>query len=345
MIMFRFGAPEYFYLLAAIPLLVVMFVFYNISRKRRLAMFGKPATVGRLMPEASPRRVKGKFILVLIAVGLMILALARPQFGSKLKEVSRTGVEIMIAVDVSNSMLAQDFEPNRLERTKYAMDRLAERLQEDRIGVIVFAGDAYVQLPITSDYVAARNFIRNLSTNMVSRQGTAVGAAIDLAINSFSPGSEGSRVLILISDGENHEDDPIAAARSAAEKGIKIYTIGMGTPEGAPIYMDGDYIKDEEGNMVVTKLDERTLEEIALTGDGSYIRATNRSVGLDEIIARVNDVEKRRLTATVFEDYDEQFQHLLAAALLMLVLDSFVISRKNRILSRFDIFSRHGSET
>lgn len=336
--MFRFGTPEYLYLLAIVPILIAVFVFYTRARKKRLARFGKNDTIRQLMPEASPRRVRNKFILVAIAVTLLILALARPQFGSKLKEVTRRGIEIMVAVDVSNSMLAEDFEPNRLERTKFAIDRLVEKLHEDRIGVIVFAGDAYVQLPITSDYLAARNFVKNLSPNMVSRQGTAMGAAIDLAANSFSVQSEGSRVLILISDGENHEDDPLAAAQAAAEKGIKIYTIGVGTPEGAPISINGEFLKDENGQMVVSKLDEQMLEQVALATGGSYIRATNRSIGLDEIIERVREVEKKELKTTVFEDYNEQYQYVLGLALIVLLLDMLMISRKNRILARFNIF-------
>ena len=338
--MFRFGSPEYLWLLLLAPLLAGVFVLYRQGSRKRLARFGKADTLRELMPEASPKRVRNKFVLVLLAVVCMVLALARPQFGSKLKEVTRRGVEIMVAVDVSNSMLAEDFQPNRLERTKYAIDRLVEQLHEDRTGVIVFAGDAYVQLPVTSDYVAARNFVKNLSPDMVSRQGTAMGAAIDLAASSFSPGSEGSRVLILISDGENHEDDPVAAAQAAAEKGIRVYTIGVGTPEGAPIETGGDFLKDENGNMVVSKLDEKTLEQVALTTGGSYIRATNRSVGLEEIIARINEVEKKDLTATLFEDYNEQYQYVLGLALVFLLLDTLMIPRKNRILARFNIFGR-----
>lgn len=338
--MFRFGIPEYLWFLVLIPLLIAVYWLYTRARKKRLERFGNPETIRQLMPEASPKRERNKFGLLLVAIALVCVALARPQFGSKLREVSGRGVEIMIAVDVSNSMLAEDFEPNRLERTKFAIDRLIEQLREDRIGIIVFAGDAYVQLPITSDYVAARNFARHLSPNMVSRQGTAIGAAIDLASMSFSAGSEGSRVLIVISDGENHEDDPIGAAQQAAEMGIKIYTIGIGTEQGAPIFMNGDYITDEEGNMVVTRLDEQALEQIALVTGGSYIRASNRSIGLTEIVERINEVEKKELSTQIFEDYNEQFQYILAIVLVLLVLESLIISHKNRILARFNIFKK-----
>lgn len=245
--MFRFATPEYFYLLLILPLLWGVHLLSARARRRAIERFGDPATVSELMPEASTARPRYKFVLFSAAVLLLVVALARPQFGSKLKEVTRTGIEMMLAVDVSNSMLAQDFEPSRLERTKFAIDRLTQQLEQDRIGLIVFAGDAYMQLPITSDYVAARSFAAQISPTMVSKQGTAIGAAIDLAASSFSSGSEGSRVIVVISDGENHEDDALAAAKAAAEKGIRIYTIGIGTPEGAPISIDGEFIKDEPG--------------------------------------------------------------------------------------------------
>jgi Ca-activated chloride channel family protein len=338
--MFRFGTPEYFYLLLSIPLLILLWVVYVRGRRKRLARFGKLATIGGLMPEASPKRVRGKFVLLLIAIGLIVTALARPQFGSRLRETTRRGVEILIAVDVSNSMLAEDFQPNRLERTKYAIDRLIEQLTEDRIGLIAFAGQAYVQLPVTSDYVTARHFVSRLSPDMISRQGTAIGAAIDLAAASFSAGSEGSRVLIVISDGENHEDDPVAAAKAAADQGIRIYTVGIGTAEGAPVSVDGRYLTDEAGELVVSQLDEQTLERIALAAGGGYIRASERSVGLTEIATSIGELEKQDLRTTLFEDYNEQYQYLLAAAGLLLILEALIISRKNRILARFDIFSR-----
>lgn len=336
--MFRFASPEYFYLLALIPALVALYVMRLRARRRALERFGEAATLAVLMPDASPKRVRNKFILYLLALLFIIVALARPQFGSKLREVTREGIEIMLAVDVSNSMLAQDFEPNRLERTKFAIERLTEQLHQDKIGLIVFAGDAYMQLPITSDYVTARNFARAMSPTMVTRQGTAIGAAISLASGSFSSDSEGSRVIVIISDGENHEDDALAAAKEAGERGIRIYTIGIGTPEGAPISLGGDFLKDEEGKMVVSKLDESTLEQIALSTGGAYIRATNRSLGLDEIVQKINEVEKKQLTSMVFEDFNEQYQYMIGIALILLLAEMLMIDRKNRLLARFNIF-------
>lgn len=318
--------------------MIGVFVYTVRARRKRLERFGKQSTIAQLMPEASPRRIRNKFILSVCGIACVILSLARPQFGSKLKEVSREGIELMFVVDVSNSMLAEDFQPSRLERTKSAINRLLDGLNQDKVGLIVFAGDPYVQLPITSDYRAARNFISQISPNLVSMQGTAIGAAIDMASNSFSSQSEGSRIIILISDGENHEDDALAAAAQAAEKGITIYTIGIGTPEGAPISIGGEFVKDEEGNMVVTKLDEQILQQIAISTGGGYIRATNQSMGLNEIISQVNNTEKTKFTSTVFEEFDEQYQYLIGAALVFLLLDMLMISRKNRILARFNIF-------
>jgi Ca-activated chloride channel family protein len=337
--MFRFANPDYFYLLIAVPLLVGMFVWSAVARRRRILRFGDPITVAALMPDASPARYLTKFVLWLVAFSLVVTALARPQLGSKLKEIKVEGIELMLAVDVSNSMLAEDFEPNRLERTKYAIDRLLDGLDQDRVGLVVFAGDAYVQLPITSDYMTAKNFVRQISPSIVSRQGTAIGAAIDIAASSFSSESEGSRVIVLITDGENHEDDALAAARRAADKGIKIYTIGIGTPEGAPIKIGNDFITDQDGNMVVSKLDEAVLRQIAVLTDGAYIRSTNQSLGLTEIIQKVNETEQKEFT-TQFEEYNELFQWFLAGALLVLLLELVILTRKNHLLARFNIFKK-----
>ncbi len=336
--MFRFASPEYLYLLLLVPLLAGLYIYAVRRRGANLRKFGRQQTLRALMPDFSPRRERYKFILTAAALGFAVLALARPQFGSKLKEVKRTGIEIMLCVDVSNSMLARDFEPNRLERTKNAIGRLLEGLQQDQVGLVAFAGDAYVQLPITSDYITARNFVNQLSPDMVSRQGTAIGAAIDLAAGSFSSGSEGSRVIIVISDGENHDDDPVAAAVRAKDNGIKVYAIGIGTPEGAPIAVGDDFMRDEKGEIVVTRLDEPVLEQLALVTGGAYIRADNNSLGLKEIIDRINKTEKQKLTSMVFEEYNEQYQYLVAVALFLLLLEGFVMARKNSLLARFNIF-------
>lgn len=336
--MFRFAQPTYLYLLLLIPVMVAIFVVYRRAQKRRLMRFGQLSVISQLMPEASFRRVRNKFTLLMAAVALIVAALAQPQFGAKLREVKRDGVEIMLVVDVSNSMLAEDFAPNRLERTKNAIGRLIEQLGKDRVGMVVFAGEAYVQLPITSDYISAKSFVAGLSTKMVPVQGTSIAQAIELAIRSFSDQSHKSRAMILITDGESHDDDPIAAAQAAADAGIVVYTIGIGTPEGAPITIDGQMIRDEQDNIVVSKLDEQTLQQIAVLTGGAYVRATSQSVGLDEILRRISEMEKQRFSSLVFEEFNDQFYYLAALALIVLLAEFLMIDRKNRILSRISVF-------
>ncbi|MBP3482567.1 MAG: VWA domain-containing protein [Alistipes sp.] len=338
--MFRFANPELLYLLAAVPAAVAIYVFAMFRRRRRLARFGNIETLRQLMPDVSVARNNFKFILFLTALTLAVLAAARPQFGSKLREEKSKGVEMMIAVDVSNSMLAEDFEPSRLERTKYAIDKLFDGLHQERVGVVVFAGEAKVQLPVTSDYRMAKAFAKRISPSLVSEQGTAIGKALSTAMLSFAGDSERSRAIILITDGETHDADALDAARRAAEEGIKIFTIGIGTPEGAPIRIDGDFIRDEKGEMVVSKLNEQMLEQIAATTDAAYVRASKQSIGLGEIVDKINEMEQAELSTLRFEEFNEQFPYLLWIALALLVLEMFILDRKNPLLARFDIFDR-----
>jgi len=350
--MFRFANPELLYLLAAVPAAAAIYIYAMFRRRRRLARFGNIDTLRQLMPDVSVARNNFKFVLFLTAFTFVVLAAARPQFGSKLREEKSKGVEMMIAVDVSNSMLAEDFEPSRLERTKYAIDKLFDGLRQERVGVVVFAGEAKVQLPVTSDYRMAKAFAKRISPSLVSEQGTAIGKALSTAMLSFAGSGTGSasgngsgegdrsRVIILITDGETHDADALDVARRAADEGIKIFTIGIGTPEGAPIRIDGDFIRDEKGEMVVSKLDERMLEQIAATTDAAYVRASKQSIGLDEIVGRINEMEQAELSTLRFEEFDEQFPVLLWIALALLVLETFVLDRKNPLLARFDIFDR-----
>lgn len=338
--MFRFANPQYLWLLTLIPLFVVLFAGVAAQRRRRLARFGNPETLAELMPEVSNGRVVLKFILFCGAVALVVLAAARPQFGSKLREEKARGVEMMLVVDVSNSMLAEDFEPNRLERTKYAINRLFDGLKQDRVGLIVFAGEPRVQLPITSDYRMAKAFARRIDPSQVSVQGTAIGKALEQALLSFSGETDEkrSRAIILITDGENHDDDAVAVAKRAAEQGIRIYTIGIGTPEGAPIEIDGEFIRDEQGEMVVSKLNEEMLAQIADETGGAYVRATKQDIGLDEIVRSINEMEQSELSTVRFEEFNEQYQYLLIAALVLLVAEFFLLARRNPLLAHLNIF-------
>lgn len=338
--MFRFANPELLYLLALMPVAIVGYILAVVSRRRALSRFGNAATVRELTSGVSSARNHLKFTLFITALTLVIFAAARPQFGSKLREEKSEGVEMMIVVDVSNSMLAEDFEPSRLERTKYAIDKLFEGLRQERVGVIVFAGEAKVQLPITSDYRMAQAFAKRISPNLVSEQGTSIGKALSMAMMSFAKDGDRSRAVILITDGETHDSNALEVAKQAAEMGVKIFTIGIGTPEGAPISIDGDFIRDEKGEMVVSKLNESMLEEIASTTDAAYVRASKQSIGLEEIVQKINELEKGELTTLRFEEYNEQFHYLLWIALALLLIEFLLLDRKNPLLSRFNIFDK-----
>jgi Ca-activated chloride channel family protein len=296
------------------------------------------------MPALSFSRPVIKFLLAMLALAALIFGIARPQFGSKLREIKREGVEIIIALDVSNSMMAEDIQPNRLERAKQAIAKMVDRLVNDKIGLIVFAGDAYIQIPITSDYVSAKLFLNTISTDIVPKQGTAIGSAIALGSKSFTPQEESSKALIIITDGENHEDNAIDAAKAASEKGIRVHTIGIGLPKGAPIpvYNGGqkNYLKDNSGETVISKLDEGMLQQIAAAGEGVYIRSTDTRVGLDKLFDEISKMEKQEMEARIYSDYDERFQYLFAIGLFFLLLEFLILERKNKWLSKIKLFDQ-----
>ena len=339
---FRFAHPEYFYLMLVIPAFVILFMLSRLSRRRSLRLFGDRALIAQLMPSVSGNRPFIKFLLWMMALALIISALAQPQFGSKLVTSKRKGVELIIALDVSNSMMAEDIKPNRLERAKRAIAKLTERLRNDKIGLIVFAGQAYVQLPITTDYVSAKLFLDAINTSIVPVQGTAIGAAIQMATKSFTPDFAGSKAVIVITDGENHEDDAIGAAKEALEKKIIVHTIGMGLPQGAPIPVGGsgsrDFMKDKQNNIVVTKLDENMLTQISAAGGGTYIRANNAEVGLNNLFNEIEKMEKSELNSRDYAEYNDQFPLFILLALICILLDFMVLDRKNKWLRNFRLF-------
>ncbi len=328
--MIIFAHPHYLLLLLLIPFFFLGLALWMGARKRRLRKLGDEALVTELMPSWSKSKRWVRSVLYSLAFFFFVIGLSRPQIGAKLKEYKVKGAEIMVVLDVSNSMLAQDYSPNRLERAKLAISRITDKLQGDRIGLIIFAGSSFVQLPITSDYVSAKMFLSNISTESIPIQGTAIGDAINTAIRSFSAQSENSRAIIVITDGENHEDDAVAAASQAAEAGIKVYTIGVGSPDGQPIPMDGGLLRDKEGNIVVTRLDEDTLKEIAQAGGGAYVRAGNDEFGLTPIISDIKKLQEEEYSSVVFEEYDEQFMYFLAIALVLFVLEMLIGERKSR---------------
>ena len=326
--MLLFANHQYLYLLILVPLMPLLYALMRYLRRERLRRIGDESLVRQLMPSWSASKGWVRLVLFDLAFAFFVIGLARPQIGAKLQERETRGAEIMICLDVSNSMLARDYSPNRLERAKLAISRITDKLQDDRIGLIIFAGSSFVQLPITNDYVSAKMFLSSISTESVPVQGTAIGDAILTAARGFSAQSEKSRAIIVITDGENHEDDPLAAAKQAAELGIRIYTVGVGSLRGEPIPMDGDLMKDKDGNIVVTRLDEDTLQQIAAAGGGAYVHAGNEEFGLNPIINDLRRLEAETFNSVVFEEYDEQYMYFFAVALVLLVIEMLIGSRR-----------------
>lgn len=340
----RFEHPEYLYWLAIIPILIGIYITIRFISKKRFQVFAESKFRDLLIPLISTSRSNIKFTLFLIVIILGILAAANLQTGSKMEEVKREGIDLYFCIDISNSMNAEDIAPNRLERSKQAINNLINKLNGDRIGVIIFAGNAYVQLPITTDYAAAKMFLSTINTNLIPTQGTEVGAAINLAVKSFGNNEHG-KAIIIISDGEDHENGvAIKAAQEAAQQGIKIYTIGMGLEDGAPIPLYNQYgkrigyKKDRDGNIVITKLDDNLLRQIAEIGDGIYRRASNSNVGLDEIFDNINKAEKSEIDSKVFTDYEDQFQWFLGAAIILLIIELLISSGKKDWETKFNFF-------
>ena len=330
--MLGFVYPKFLLLICAIPLFFIFYGWYKRGRRKRIQKFGNPEMVDALMPERSKSRGWLKLTLFSLSWLFLMIGLARPQIGAKLKETKENGAEIMIALDVSNSMLAKDYSPNRLERAKMDISRIVDRLHSDRIGLVIFAGEAFVQLPITADYVSAKIFLNSIDNTSIPIQGTDLADAIYTCSRSFSQeASEGTnnRAIILISDGEDHEGEAVEAAQDAASQGIKVYCVGVGTPEGVPIEMqDGQMLRDKEGNIVVTKLNEQILREIADAGGGAYIKATDGSFGLSEILDHIRQLEKTSYQSLAFAEYEEQYMYFFGIALFFLLLEFVIGNRK-----------------
>src|ERR1035437_2416365 len=333
--MYRFDHIEYLYGLGLIPLLILLFAITRIWRKSALKKLGDMEILSLMMPSVSSSKPTLRFILFLVAITFLIFGLVNPQIGSKLEEIKREGSDIIICLDVSNSMKAEDFKPNRLAKAKQAIEKLIDKLNNDRIGIIVFAGEAYVQLPITTDYAAAKLFLENVDCDAVQVQGTVISSAIELAEKSFGSEEGKNKAIVIISDGESHDDDAIAAAKTASEKNITIHTIGIGSPEGVPIpvyknNVQAGFKKDKEGNTVVTKLNEGALEEIASAGNGVYVRATQGEIGLLSLQERINKMEKKTFDSKVYTDYEDRFQIFIAIALVLLLIESMLTERKSK---------------
>lgn len=330
-------------LLALIPLMIIVFIFIQRWKNKRLKQLTNQQVIKRLMPNVSFTLPIVKFIILSFAFIFLLLGLANLQYGTTMEEAKKEGVDLMIALDVSNSMLAEDLSPNRLDRAKRAIYQLIEKLQNDRLGIIVFAGESYVQLPITTDYSSAKLFLETIGTDIVPTQGTAIGSAIDLAMESFDFETTTSKAIIVITDGENHEDDAISSAQKAVEMEVSVHTIGMGSEQGAPlpIYKMGKQVgfrTDNTGNTVVSKLDETMLKKIASAGNGSYVRATNANAGLGIIMDEIGKMEKKEFDSKVFKNYESRFQIFLLIALFLLVLEFFISTRRSGKLDRVNLF-------
>ena len=330
--------------LVTIPVFVIGYVVYTHRKRRQLTEFGDPELMAQLMPDASKSRPVVKFSILMLALALLIVATARPQYGQKEKTIKRQGCEVMVALDISNSMLAEDVAPNRLDRAKQMLSKMMDGMVDDKVGLIVFAGEAFTQLPITCDYVSAKMFLNTISPSLIATQGTAIGAALQRAIISFGEQeSEAGRAIILITDGENHEDDAIAAANKARELGIKVLVVGIGKPEGSPIPKPGtnDYFKDRSGQVVVSRLNEEMCQQIAQAGQGIYVRCDNTNTALRSLQKELEEVATVELETTVYADYNEQYQSFVLVALLLLIVEFFILSRKNHRLARMDLFKEN----
>lgn len=347
--MLRFANEDYLYALAAIPLFLFLFILIRIRKKRSLKKFGDTSLVERLIPDVSGGKSWMKFIMLMLAYAFLIVGIADLQIGTKLEEVKREGVDVMIALDVSNSMKAEDIRPSRIERAKQTIAKLIDNLQNDRIGIIVFAGQAFVQLPLTSDFGAAKLFLSGIDTDIISSQGTAIGSAIDLAIKSMDTKDKKHKVLIVITDGENHEDDAVEAAKVARKDGIIVHTIGMGSQQGAPIpvYKNNtrsDYLKDNQGKVVITKLDEGALQQIAKAGQGVFIRASNSDDGLKTILHEIAGMQKKNYGSKVVTDYEDRFQYFLGIAFLLLIIELLISERKSKWIQNLNLFETKSSK-
>lgn len=339
--MFRFEDPIYLYLLAVVPVLFAIRLLMVHQQKRRLRRFGDIELVHQLMPNVSRFRPAVKFWLLLGALALLIVMLARPQLGTKISHEKRTGIETIICLDVSNSMLAEDVAPSRLDRSKMMIENLVDHFTNDKIGLIVFAGDAFVQLPITSDYVSAKMFLSNISPGMIATQGTDIATAVNMASHSFTQQEGVGKAIIVITDGEDHEGGALEAAKDARERGMNTYVLGVGSPDGAPIPTgDGDYLKDNTGQTVMTGLNEDMCRQLADAGGGAYIHVENNSNAQQQLDLALDKLAKKEISTTIYSDYDEQFQAVGILVLLLLIIEVCILEVKNPLMRRVSLFKR-----
>ena len=337
--MFKFANPNALFLYLLLLFVVGVYLYASYRRKSALRKYGDPELLSALMPEVSNHRPQIKFWITFVAMCFMVLLVARPQFGSKVETVKRHGIETVIALDISNSMLAEDVAPNRLEKSKNIISRLVDSFEDDKMGLIVFAGDAFIQLPITSDFISAKMFLESINPELITRQGTDIKAAIDMATRSFTPNEGVGKAIIIITDGENHEGGATEAAKAAAEKGMSVYVMGVGSPEGSPIPTGrNDFRRDKEGNVIVTKLNEKMCQEIAAAGNGVYIRIDNTNNAQKILQKEIDKLAKADIETAVYSEYDEQFQAVAWIAFVFLLLEMLLMVKKNPKFKGFNLF-------
>ena len=344
--MFRFENPLFLYLLLLIPLLVAVRIIFDRRRKRRIRKFGDPDLVNEMMEDVSPHRPKVKFWLMVSALALLIVALARPQLGTSISREKRQGIEAIICMDISNSMLATDVVPSRLAKSKLLVENMVDKFVNDKVGLIVYAGDAFVQLPITSDYVSAKMFMHSITPSLIASQGTDIAAAIGLAMHSFTPDEKVGKAIILITDGEDHEGKALETAKAAKEAGFRVFILGVGTANGSAIRMsDGHYLTDNTGETVISRLNEKMCKEIAEAGSGTYIHVDNTSEAQRKLDEEISKMQKGEVETVVYSDYAEQFQALAVIALLLLIIETLVFEKKNPLLKNVRLFRRNNKST
>lgn len=339
--MFKFANPEYLMALWIIPVLIVLFILFNRNRKRLLERFADKSLHKSIIYSFSGVKSKIKFTLILIALSLLIIAYANPQVGTKMQEVKQTGIDVYILLDVSRSMQAEDIKPNRLEKAKYQISNLIQKLRGDRIGLIIFSGEAYIQFPLTTDYSAANLFLSAVDFNSVPQPGTAIASAINMAVQSFDSAAT-DKAIIIITDGEDHEGDIDKAVENATDKDIKIYTIGLGSPEGVPIPVydnrgnEVGYKQDNTGQTILTKLNESILIKIANDGNGKYYRGNNYEDYLDKIYSDLSKLEQAEYGVKKVTDYEDRFYYFLVPAILLLLFEIFITDKRSPFFIRLN---------
>lgn len=337
--MFRFEDPTYLYLLVLLPILIAIRMYGLRKRKRQLAKFGDPVLLKRLMPDVSDARREVKFWLMLTAIALLIVMLARPQMGTKINQEQRQGIEVIIALDISNSMQAEDVTPSRLDKSKMLVENLVDNFTNDKVGLIVFAGDAFVQLPITSDYVSAKMFLQNIDPSLIATQGTNLAEAIELSSKSFTKQDKVGRAIIVITDGEDHEGGAEDAAKEAQRNGMRVFVLGVGSPKGSLIPDgNGGYMKDNTGQEVMSALNEAMCKQIAEAGGGAYIHVDNNNIAQQQLNNEIAKLQKGDILNVTYSEYDEQFQAVGILTILILIIETIILESKNPLLKRIRLF-------